>query len=83
MTSRSSCGARYLDRTRSGSPTPKLSETIVPTGAYFQTESSLTKAEIEIATSSINAAWGAAYANYEHEIIGRSRVTSRRRRWKR
>jgi len=30
---------------------PKLSETIVPTGAYFQTESTLTKAEIEIATA--------------------------------
>ena len=49
---------------------PKLSETIVATGAYFQTESSLTKAEIEIATNVINGAWGAAYANYEHEIIG-------------
>ncbi len=49
---------------------PKLSKTIVPTGAYYQTESSLTKAEIEIATSVINGAWGAAYGNYEHEIIG-------------
>jgi len=49
---------------------PKLSETIVPTGAYFQTESSLAKAEIEIATSVINGRWGAAYANYEHEKIG-------------
>ena len=29
---------------------PKLSQTIVPTGAYFQTQSTLTKAEIEIAT---------------------------------
>ena len=49
---------------------PKLSQTIVPTGAYFQTESSLTKAEIEIATSVINGHWRAAYANYEHEKIG-------------
>lgn len=49
---------------------PKLSQTIVPTGAYYQTESSLTKAEIEIATSVINGRWLAAYSNYEHEIIG-------------
>src|SRR5579875_2544438 len=49
---------------------PALSRTIVPTGAYFQTESSLTKAEIEIATSVINGRWGAAYSNYEHERIG-------------
>jgi 4-carboxymuconolactone decarboxylase len=49
---------------------PKLSRTIVPTGAYYQTESTLTKAEIEIATSVINGRWGAAYANYEHEKIG-------------
>jgi 4-carboxymuconolactone decarboxylase len=49
---------------------PALSRTIVPTGAYFQTESSLTKAEIEIVTSIINGCWGAAYSNYEHEKIG-------------
>src|SRR5580698_8510935 len=49
---------------------PKLSRTIVPTGAYFQTRSTLTKAEIEIATNVINGRWRAAYANYEHEIIG-------------
>jgi 4-carboxymuconolactone decarboxylase len=49
---------------------PALSRTIVPTGAYFQTESSLTKGEIEIVTSVINGHWGAAYANYEHERIG-------------
>lgn len=48
---------------------PELSRTIVPTGAYFQTQSSLTKAEIEIATCVINGRWGAAYANYEHEQI--------------
>ncbi len=48
---------------------PKLSKTIVPTGKYYQTESSLTKAEIEIATSVINGRWLAAYSNYEHEII--------------
>ena len=49
---------------------PRLSRTIVPTGAYFQSESSLTKAEIEIVTNTINGRWGAAYANYEHEKIG-------------
>ena len=49
---------------------PTLSKTIVPTGAYFQKQSSLTKAEIEIVTSIINGRWLAAYANYEHEIIG-------------
>lgn len=49
---------------------PALSRTIVPTGAYFQTESTLTKAEIEIATNVVNGHWRAAYANYEHEIIG-------------
>jgi 4-carboxymuconolactone decarboxylase len=49
---------------------PALSRTIVPTGAYFQTESTLTKAEIEISTNVINGHWRAAYANYEHEKIG-------------
>ena len=49
---------------------PKLSETIVPTGAYFQTQSTLTKAEIEIVTNIINSRWLAAYSNYEHEKIG-------------
>jgi 4-carboxymuconolactone decarboxylase len=49
---------------------PKLSKTIVPTGAYYQRESTLTKAEIEIVTNLINGRWRTAYANYEHEIIG-------------
>jgi 4-carboxymuconolactone decarboxylase len=49
---------------------PALSRTIVPTGAYFQTESSLTKGEIEIVTNIINGRWAAAYGNYEHEKIG-------------
>jgi len=48
---------------------PKLSQTIVPTGAYYQTESTLTKAEIEIATNLINGKWCSAYGNYEHEMI--------------
>jgi 4-carboxymuconolactone decarboxylase len=48
---------------------PKLSKTIIPTGAYFQTQSTLTKAEIEIATNVINGRWLAAYSNYEHETI--------------
>jgi 4-carboxymuconolactone decarboxylase len=49
---------------------PTLSQTIVPTGAYFQTKSTLTKAEIEIVTNLINGKWLAVYGNYEHEIIG-------------
>jgi 4-carboxymuconolactone decarboxylase len=49
---------------------PTLSRTIVPVGAYYQTRSTLTKAEIEIATNLVNARWLAAYSNYEHEIIG-------------
>jgi 4-carboxymuconolactone decarboxylase len=49
---------------------PQLSKTIVPTGAYYQRESTLTKAEIEIVTNLINGKWRTAYANYEHEIIG-------------
>jgi 4-carboxymuconolactone decarboxylase len=49
---------------------PKLSKTIVPTGAYFQTASTLSKAEIEIATCVICGQWGAAYSSFEHEKIG-------------
>lgn len=49
---------------------PKLSETIVPTGAYYQTKSTLTKAEIEIVTNVTNGRWLAAYSNFEHEKIG-------------
>jgi 4-carboxymuconolactone decarboxylase len=49
---------------------PELSRTIVPTGAYYQTESTLAKSEIEIVTNVINGRWGAAYGNYEHEKIG-------------
>ena len=49
---------------------PKLSKTIVPTGAYYQTQSTLTKGEIEIVTNLVNARWLAAYSNYEHEKIG-------------
>jgi 4-carboxymuconolactone decarboxylase len=49
---------------------PKLLRALVPTGAYFQTESTLTKAEIEIVTNVIAGRWGAAYANHEHEKIG-------------
>ena len=48
---------------------PTLSTTIVPTGAYFQHHSTLSKAEIEIATVVITAQWRSAYATYEHEII--------------
>jgi 4-carboxymuconolactone decarboxylase len=49
---------------------PKLSKTIVPTGAYYQKHSTLTKAEIEIVTNLITARWLSAYASYEHEMIG-------------
>ena len=48
---------------------PKLSKTIVPTGQYYQTESTLAKTEIEIVTNVINSRWLAAYSNYEHEKI--------------
>ncbi|WP_343603146.1 carboxymuconolactone decarboxylase [Mycobacterium sp.] len=48
---------------------PALSTTIVPTGAYFQHDSTLRKAEIEIVTVLITARWRSAYATYEHEII--------------
>ncbi len=49
---------------------PKLSKAVVPVGAYYQKHSTLTKAEIEIATNLVNARWLAAYSNYEHEMIG-------------
>lgn len=49
---------------------PGLSKAIVPTGAYFQKDSSLSKAEIEIVTNVINGRWLAAYSSYEHEKIG-------------
>lgn len=48
---------------------PALSTTIVPTGAYFQHDSTLSKAEIEIVTVLVTARWRSAYATYEHEII--------------
>jgi 4-carboxymuconolactone decarboxylase len=48
---------------------PKLSQAIVPAGAYYQTDSTLTKAEIEIATNVINGHWRAAYSNHEQEKI--------------
>jgi 4-carboxymuconolactone decarboxylase len=40
---------------------PRLSQVIVPTGAYYQTDSTLTKA--------VTGRWRAPYANYEHEKI--------------
>ncbi len=49
---------------------PRLSKTIVPTGAYYQKNATLTKAEIEIVTNLITARWMSAYASYEHEMIG-------------
>ena len=47
----------------------KLIDVMVPLGKYYQGHSSLSKAEIEIATNLINAKWLAAYSNYEHEKI--------------
>ncbi len=49
---------------------PTLSKTIVPTGAYYQNHSTLTKPEIEIVTNLVTARWLSAYAGYEHEKIG-------------
>ncbi|MBE7190817.1 hypothetical protein [Jatrophihabitans endophyticus] len=49
---------------------PALSKTIVPTGEYYQSRSTLTKPEIEIVTNLVTARWGSAYAGYEHERIG-------------
>jgi 4-carboxymuconolactone decarboxylase len=49
---------------------PRLSQVIVPTGAYYQTDSTLTKAEIEIVTNLTTGRWATPYANYEHEKIG-------------
>jgi 4-carboxymuconolactone decarboxylase len=46
-----------------------LSRTIVPIGAYYQKQSTLTKAEIEIVTVLTNARWHSAYGTYEHEKI--------------
>jgi 4-carboxymuconolactone decarboxylase len=48
---------------------PKLIEVMVPLGNYYRGHSSLSKAEIEIATNLTNAKWLAGYSNYEHEII--------------
>lgn len=49
---------------------PALLTTIAPVGAYYQTASTLSKAEIEIATCVICGRWGAAYSSFEHEKIG-------------
>lgn len=48
---------------------PALLRTIAPTGAYYQTASTLSKAEIEIATCVICGRWAAAYSSFEHEKI--------------
>ena len=59
---------------------PKLSKTIIPIGAYYQTQSTLTKAEIEIVTNLTAARWLSAYASYEHEKIGEAQGDSTPRR---
>src|ERR1700727_585512 len=48
---------------------PKLMEVMVPLGAYYQSHSTLSKAEIVISTKLTNAKCLAGYSNYEHEII--------------
>ena len=48
---------------------PALLRTVAPVGAYYQTDSTLSKAEIEIATCVICARWRAAYSSHEHEKI--------------
>ena len=48
---------------------PALITAMVPIGKHYQGGSTLTKAEIEIATNLVNGRWLAAYSNYEHEII--------------
>jgi len=46
-----------------------LSRAVVPVGAYYQKQCTLTKAEIEIVTVLTNARWHSAYSTYEHEKI--------------
>jgi 4-carboxymuconolactone decarboxylase len=48
---------------------PALLKVLAPIGAYFQTASSLSKAEIEIATCLICGRWVSAYSSHEHEKI--------------
>jgi len=48
---------------------PSLLTTIAPIGAYFQSKSTLSKAEIEIATCVVCGRWRAAYSSHEHEKI--------------
>jgi 4-carboxymuconolactone decarboxylase len=50
---------------------PTLSRTIVPTGLYYQKESTLSKAEIEIVTILTTSRWLSSYGTYEHERIGK------------
>jgi 4-carboxymuconolactone decarboxylase len=50
---------------------PILSRTIVPTGLYYQKESTLSKAEIEIVTVLTTSRWLSSYGTYEHERIAK------------
>jgi len=59
---------------------PKLME-VMCFGAYYQGHSSLSKAEIEIATNLTNGRWLSAYSNYEHEKIAEKDAACRQRRW--
>ena len=45
----------------------KLAEAMLPMGRHYQDQSSLSKAEIEIAVNLTAGKWMASYASYEHE----------------
>ncbi len=59
---------------------PRLSQTIVPTGAYFQTDSTLTKAEIEIVTNLTTGRWLRLTPTTSTKRSVLNRVAWRRRR---
>ncbi|WP_158862286.1 carboxymuconolactone decarboxylase family protein [Leifsonia sp. AG29] len=48
---------------------PSLLRALAPVGAYFQTASTLSKGEIEIATCVICGHWASVYSSHEHEKI--------------
>ena len=50
---------------------PALETAMVPVGAYYQTQLTLTPAEREIVNNMTNGQWpAAAYSNFEHEQLG-------------
>ena len=62
---------------------PKLMEVMVPLGAYYQGHSSLSKAEIEIATNLTNAKWLAVTRTTNTKLLRRETAVCRQRRSKR